>query len=159
MQLNKFLFVPLPSSQTFSNISVLLAHLKPQDSFMVIISDCSGFLGGESTNSLLERAKCYVLLGQKKIAIFDFTAILKEHRNHVQALCGRGFTYLMLNQQKVCFLLLFLSPVCLDLFLVLLDCFSYLPSVNITCHLPPVLVCANHIDMLSSLILHKAGRP
>ncbi|MCJ8741624.1 hypothetical protein PDJAM_G00072780 [Pangasius djambal] len=56
--------------------------------------------GGEATDSLLERARCYILLGQRKTAIFDFTAILKEHRNHVQALCGRGFTYLMLNQQK-----------------------------------------------------------
>ncbi|KAM9445362.1 tetratricopeptide repeat protein 34 [Clarias gariepinus] len=56
--------------------------------------------GGEATESLLERARCYVLLGQRKTAIFDFTAILKEDRNHVQALCGRGFTYLTLNQQK-----------------------------------------------------------
>ncbi|XP_027026144.2 uncharacterized protein ttc34 [Tachysurus fulvidraco] len=56
--------------------------------------------GGQASDSLLERARCYVLLGQRKTAIFDFTAILKEHRNHVQALCGRGFTYLMLNQQK-----------------------------------------------------------
>ncbi|KAI5612317.1 tetratricopeptide repeat protein 34, partial [Silurus asotus] len=56
--------------------------------------------GGEATESLLERAQCYVLLGQRKTAIFDFTAILKEHSHHVQALCGRGFTYLMLNQQK-----------------------------------------------------------
>ncbi|KAG7323027.1 hypothetical protein KOW79_012729 [Hemibagrus wyckioides] len=56
--------------------------------------------GGQATDSLLERARCYVLLGQRKTANFDFTAILKEQRNHVQALCGRGFTYLMLNQQK-----------------------------------------------------------
>ncbi|KTG31730.1 hypothetical protein cypCar_00019705 [Cyprinus carpio] len=51
-------------------------------------------------DSLLERARCYVLLGQWKTVIFDFTAVLKEHPDHVQALCGRGFTYLMLNQQK-----------------------------------------------------------
>lgn len=50
---------------------------------------------------MLERARCYALLGQRKTAIFDFTAILKEHPKHVQALCGRGFTYLTLNQQKV----------------------------------------------------------
>ncbi|XP_035239307.1 tetratricopeptide repeat protein 34 isoform X1 [Anguilla anguilla] len=56
--------------------------------------------GGEATESLLARARCYVLLGQRKTAIFDFSAILKEHTEHVQALCGRGFTYLMLNQQK-----------------------------------------------------------
>ncbi|XDV45897.1 hypothetical protein PO909_013908 [Leuciscus waleckii] len=58
--------------------------------------------GGGAIDSLLERAKCYALLGQWKTAIFDFTAILKEHPDHVQALCGRGFTYLMLNQQKEC---------------------------------------------------------
>uniref|UniRef100_A0A3B3W381 Tetratricopeptide repeat domain 34 n=1 Tax=Poecilia latipinna TaxID=48699 RepID=A0A3B3W381_9TELE len=58
--------------------------------------------GGEAEDSLFERARCYVLLGQRKTAIFDFSAILKEHQKHVQALCGRGFTYLMLNQQKEC---------------------------------------------------------
>ncbi|XP_042607027.1 tetratricopeptide repeat protein 34 [Cyprinus carpio] len=58
--------------------------------------------GGGAIDSLLERARCYALLGQWKTAIFDFTAILKEHPDHVQALCGRGFTYLMLNQQKEC---------------------------------------------------------
>ncbi|XP_072553272.1 tetratricopeptide repeat protein 34 [Salminus brasiliensis] len=56
--------------------------------------------GGEAIDSLLERARCYALLGQRKTAIFDFTTILKEHPNHVKALCGRGFTYLMVNQQK-----------------------------------------------------------
>uniref|UniRef100_A0A4W5PEK1 Tetratricopeptide repeat domain 34 n=1 Tax=Hucho hucho TaxID=62062 RepID=A0A4W5PEK1_9TELE len=58
--------------------------------------------GCEAANSLMERASCYVLLGQRKTAIFDFSSILKEHPDHVQALCGRGFTYLMLNQQKEC---------------------------------------------------------
>ncbi|KAM8830812.1 uncharacterized protein ttc34 [Synchiropus picturatus] len=58
--------------------------------------------GGDAVDSLLERAGCYVLLGQRKIAVFDFSAILKENPEHVQALCGRGFTYLMLNQQKEC---------------------------------------------------------
>ncbi|ROL46122.1 Tetratricopeptide repeat protein 34 [Anabarilius grahami] len=58
--------------------------------------------GGGAIDSLLERARCYALLGQWKTAIYDFTAILKEHPDHVQALCGRGFTYLMLNQQKEC---------------------------------------------------------
>ncbi|XP_059189015.1 tetratricopeptide repeat protein 34 [Centropristis striata] len=58
--------------------------------------------GGEGAESLLERGRCYALLGQRKTAIFDFSAILKEHPKHVQALCGRGFTYLMLNQQKEC---------------------------------------------------------
>nr|XP_020473902.1 tetratricopeptide repeat protein 34 [Monopterus albus] len=58
--------------------------------------------GGDAADSLLERARCYALLGQRKTAIFDFSTILKEHPKHVQALCGRGFTYLMLNQQKEC---------------------------------------------------------
>ncbi|CAJ1085469.1 uncharacterized protein ttc34 [Xyrichtys novacula] len=58
--------------------------------------------GGESADSLLERGRCYALLGQRKTAIFDFSAILKEHPKHVLALCGRGFTYLMLNKQKEC---------------------------------------------------------
>ncbi|XP_076840682.1 uncharacterized protein ttc34 isoform X2 [Brachyhypopomus gauderio] len=56
--------------------------------------------GGEAVDSLLERARCYVILGQKKTAVFDFTTILKEHPYHVKALTGRGLTYLMLNQQK-----------------------------------------------------------
>ena len=59
------------------------------------------FQGTQAADSLLERAKCYALLGQRKTAIFDFSAILKEQPEHVQALCGRGFTYLTLNQQKV----------------------------------------------------------
>ncbi|XP_034552300.1 tetratricopeptide repeat protein 34 [Notolabrus celidotus] len=58
--------------------------------------------GGKAVDSLLERARCYALLGQRKTAIFDFSAILKENPKHVQALCGRGFTYLILNQQKEC---------------------------------------------------------
>uniref|UniRef100_A0A8C7D077 Tetratricopeptide repeat domain 34 n=1 Tax=Oncorhynchus kisutch TaxID=8019 RepID=A0A8C7D077_ONCKI len=53
--------------------------------------------GCEAANSLMERARCYVLLGQRKTAIFDFSSILKEHPDHVQALCGRGFTYLIAN--------------------------------------------------------------
>ncbi|XP_057714915.1 tetratricopeptide repeat protein 34 isoform X2 [Corythoichthys intestinalis] len=65
-------------------------------SIAIIITD------GEATDSLLERGKCYALLGQRKTAIFDFSAILKENPKHVQALCGRGFTYLLLNQQKEC---------------------------------------------------------
>lgn len=59
------------------------------------------FSGGQAVDSLLERARCYALLGQQKTAIFDFSAILKDHPKHVQALCGRSFTFLMLNQQQV----------------------------------------------------------
>nr|XP_023697214.1 tetratricopeptide repeat protein 34 [Paramormyrops kingsleyae] len=58
--------------------------------------------GGEATESLLARGRCYARVGQHKTAIFDFTAILREHTEHVQARCGRGFTYLMLKQQKEC---------------------------------------------------------
>ncbi|KAL4646028.1 Tetratricopeptide repeat protein 34-like [Arapaima gigas] len=57
--------------------------------------------GGEAADSLLARARCYALLGQHKTAIFDFNAILREDSQNVQALCGRGFTHLMLNQRKV----------------------------------------------------------
>ena len=57
--------------------------------------------GGAAADSLLERARCYALLGQRKTAIYDFSAILKERPDHVHALCGRGFTYLTLDQQKV----------------------------------------------------------
>ncbi|KAK7896696.1 hypothetical protein WMY93_022021 [Mugilogobius chulae] len=56
----------------------------------------------DASESLLERARCYAFLGQRKTAIYDFSAILKDKPKHVQALCGRGFTYLMLNQQKEC---------------------------------------------------------
>ncbi|XP_037833060.1 tetratricopeptide repeat protein 34 isoform X2 [Kryptolebias marmoratus] len=58
--------------------------------------------GGDAADSLLERARCYVLLGQRKTAIFDFSAILREKPKHMHGLCGRGFTHLMLNQQKEC---------------------------------------------------------
>ncbi|XP_037136773.1 tetratricopeptide repeat protein 34 [Syngnathus acus] len=65
-------------------------------SIAIIIAD------GGAADSLLERGRCYALLGQRKTAIFDFSAILKEQPKHVEALCGRGFTYLLLNQQKEC---------------------------------------------------------
>uniref|UniRef100_A0A8C6SPU6 Tetratricopeptide repeat domain 34 n=1 Tax=Neogobius melanostomus TaxID=47308 RepID=A0A8C6SPU6_9GOBI len=61
-----------------------------------------GIMASEASESLLERARCYAFLGQRKTAIYDFSAILKDGPNNVQALCGRGFTYLMLNQQKEC---------------------------------------------------------
>ncbi|XP_050787081.1 tetratricopeptide repeat protein 34 isoform X2 [Gopherus flavomarginatus] len=63
-------------------------------SFAIIAS------GGYAEESLLTRARCYGHLGQKKTAIFDFNAILKEDPRNVQALSGRGFIYLALNQQK-----------------------------------------------------------
>nr|XP_033777253.1 tetratricopeptide repeat protein 34 isoform X2 [Geotrypetes seraphini] len=56
--------------------------------------------GGHAEDSLLARAQCYGHLGQKKTALFDFNAILKENPGNVKALCGRSFLYLLLNQQK-----------------------------------------------------------
>ncbi|KFZ61758.1 Tetratricopeptide repeat protein 34, partial [Podiceps cristatus] len=56
--------------------------------------------GGYAEDCLLIRARCYGRLGQKKTAIFDFNAILKEDPRNVQALSGRGFIYLALKQQK-----------------------------------------------------------
>ncbi|XP_054857753.1 tetratricopeptide repeat protein 34 [Eublepharis macularius] len=56
--------------------------------------------GGFAVDSLLTRARCYGHLGQKKTAIFDFNAILKEDPRNVQALSGRGFIHLALNQKK-----------------------------------------------------------
>lgn len=52
-------------------------------------------------DSLLTRARCYGQLGQKKTAMFDFNAILKEDPENAQALSGRGFIHLALNQKKV----------------------------------------------------------
>ncbi|XP_061781129.1 tetratricopeptide repeat protein 34 [Nerophis lumbriciformis] len=75
-----------------STIREAVAYL----SIAIIIS------GGGAAESLLERGRCYALLGQRKTAIFDFSTIIKEQPKHVQALCGRGFTYLLLNQQKEC---------------------------------------------------------
>nr|XP_056721507.1 tetratricopeptide repeat protein 34 [Euleptes europaea] len=56
--------------------------------------------GGFAVDSLLTRARCYGHLGQKKTAIFDFNAILKEDPGNVPALTGRGFIHLALNQKK-----------------------------------------------------------
>uniref|UniRef100_A0A8D2J977 Tetratricopeptide repeat domain 34 n=1 Tax=Varanus komodoensis TaxID=61221 RepID=A0A8D2J977_VARKO len=56
--------------------------------------------GGCDTESLLTRARCYGHLGQKKTAMFDFNAVLKISPANVQALCGRGFIHLALNQKK-----------------------------------------------------------
>ncbi|XP_054651459.1 uncharacterized protein ttc34 isoform X1 [Dunckerocampus dactyliophorus] len=82
----------LEGTRDESTVREAVAYL----SIAIIIS------GGEAAESLLERGRCYALLGQRKTAIFDFSAIIKEQPKHVQALCGRGFTYLLLNQQKEC---------------------------------------------------------
>ncbi|XP_043846588.1 tetratricopeptide repeat protein 34 [Dromiciops gliroides] len=56
--------------------------------------------GSLASESLLARARCYGHLGQKKTAIYDFNTILKTDPTNVQALCGRAFMHLVLNQQK-----------------------------------------------------------
>ncbi|XP_068934537.1 tetratricopeptide repeat protein 34 [Petaurus breviceps papuanus] len=56
--------------------------------------------GSQAKESLLARARCYGHLGQKKTAIYDFNTILRTDPTNVQALCGRAFMYLVLNQQK-----------------------------------------------------------
>ncbi|XP_051027402.1 tetratricopeptide repeat protein 34 [Acomys russatus] len=54
--------------------------------------------GSEASESLLVRARCYGLLGQKKTAIFDFNSMLREEPRNVQALCGRALVHLALDQ-------------------------------------------------------------
>ncbi|XP_076718792.2 tetratricopeptide repeat protein 34 [Callospermophilus lateralis] len=54
--------------------------------------------GTEASESLLVRARCYGLLGQKKTAVFDFNSALRAKPGNVQALCGRALVYLALDQ-------------------------------------------------------------
>ncbi|NXG54967.1 TTC34 protein, partial [Hemiprocne comata] len=80
----------LRDKQEEADIKEAIAYL----SFAIIAA------GGYAEDCLLIRAGCYGRLGQKKTAIFDFNAILKEDPRNVQALSGRGFIYLALKQQK-----------------------------------------------------------
>ncbi|KAF1589182.1 UNVERIFIED_CONTAM: Tetratricopeptide repeat protein 34, partial [Eudyptes pachyrhynchus] len=80
----------LKNKQEDADIKEAIAYL----SFAIIAS------GGYAEDCLLIRARCYGRLGQKKTAIFDYNAILKEDPRNVQALSGRGFIYLALKQQK-----------------------------------------------------------
>nr|Q5PPS5.2 RecName: Full=Tetratricopeptide repeat protein 34; Short=TPR repeat protein 34 [Xenopus laevis] len=80
----------LQSQQGDSYIKEAIAYL----SFAIIAS------GGHAKDSLLARARCYGQLGQKKTAIFDFNAILKDEPYNAEALSGKGFMHLTLNQQK-----------------------------------------------------------
>lgn len=57
--------------------------------------------GSEASESLLVRARCYGLLGQKKTALFDFNSVLRAEPGNVQALCGRALVYLALDQPQV----------------------------------------------------------
>ncbi|KFQ43438.1 Tetratricopeptide repeat protein 34, partial [Nestor notabilis] len=80
----------LKNKQEDADLKEAIAYL----SFAIIAA------GGYAEDCLLIRARCYGHLGQKKTAIFDFNAILKEDPRNVQALSGRGFIYLALKQQK-----------------------------------------------------------
>ncbi|NWX19507.1 TTC34 protein, partial [Aegotheles bennettii] len=80
----------LKDKQEDADIKEAIAYL----SFAIIAA------GGYAEDCLLIRARCYGHLGQKKTAIFDFNAVLKEDPRNVQALSGRGFIYLALKQQK-----------------------------------------------------------
>ncbi|XP_026718571.1 tetratricopeptide repeat protein 34 [Athene cunicularia] len=80
----------LKNKQEDADIKEAIAYL----SFAIIAS------GGYAEECLLIRAQCYGRLGQKKTAIFDFNAILKEDPRNVQALSGRGLIHLALKQEK-----------------------------------------------------------
>ncbi|KFO31780.1 Tetratricopeptide repeat protein 34 [Fukomys damarensis] len=54
--------------------------------------------GSTAIESLLVRARCYGLLGQKKTAMFDFNSVLRAEPGNIQALCGRALVYLSLDQ-------------------------------------------------------------
>ncbi|XP_075414465.1 tetratricopeptide repeat protein 34 [Tenrec ecaudatus] len=56
--------------------------------------------GGQASESLLARARCYGFLGQKKTAMFDFNTALRVEPENVQALCGRALVHLALGHQK-----------------------------------------------------------
>ncbi|OCT72844.1 tetratricopeptide repeat protein 34-like isoform X1 [Xenopus laevis] len=80
----------LRSQQGDTYIKEAIAYL----SFAIIAS------GGHAKDSLLARARCYGQLGQKKTAIFDFNAVLKDEPYNAEALSGKGFMHMTLNQQK-----------------------------------------------------------
>ncbi|XP_074781122.1 tetratricopeptide repeat protein 34 [Athene noctua] len=80
----------LKNKQEDADVKEAIAYL----SFAIIAS------GGYAEECLLIRAQCYGHLGQKKTAIFDFNAILKEDPRNVQALSGRGLIHLALKQEK-----------------------------------------------------------
>ena len=57
--------------------------------------------GGQASESLLTRARCYGFLGQRKTAMFDFNSVLRAEPRNVRALCGRALLHLALDQRKV----------------------------------------------------------
>ncbi|XP_068094949.1 tetratricopeptide repeat protein 34 [Hyperolius riggenbachi] len=80
----------LQSRQGESYLKEAVAYL----SFAIIAS------GGRAKASLLARGRCYGQLGQKKTAIFDFNAVLKDEPDNAEALCGKSFMQMTMNQRK-----------------------------------------------------------
>ncbi|XP_017175716.1 tetratricopeptide repeat protein 34 isoform X1 [Mus musculus] len=74
------------------------AHTREAIAYLSLAIFAAGSGGSES---LLVRARCYGLLGQKKTAMFDFNAILREEPGNVKALCGRALVHLALDQLQV----------------------------------------------------------
>lgn len=60
-----------------------------------------GPTGTQVSQSLLARARCYALLGQRKTALLDFNSALQAEPESVAALCGRGVLHLGLGRQQV----------------------------------------------------------
>ncbi|XP_054994200.1 tetratricopeptide repeat protein 34, partial [Sorex araneus] len=56
--------------------------------------------GTQAGQSLLARARCYALLGQRKTALLDFNAALRAEPGNVAALCGRALLHLALGRQQ-----------------------------------------------------------
>ncbi|XP_061457907.1 tetratricopeptide repeat protein 34 [Rhineura floridana] len=93
----------LMQSHCHSRAMTILKHKQGDSSIKEAILYLSFAIiaaGGHAVDSLLTRARCYGHLGQKKTAIFDFNAILKEDPTNAQALSGKGFVHLALNQKK-----------------------------------------------------------
>lgn len=57
--------------------------------------------GGQASESLLARARCYGFLGQRKTAMFDLDSLLRAEPGNVQALCGRALLHLALDRRQV----------------------------------------------------------
>ncbi|KAM5322615.1 tetratricopeptide repeat protein 34 isoform 2-T2 [Glossophaga mutica] len=56
--------------------------------------------GGQASESLLTRARCYGFLGQRKTAMFDFNSVLRAEPGNARALCGRALLHLALDQRQ-----------------------------------------------------------
>ncbi|KAF6112049.1 tetratricopeptide repeat domain 34 [Phyllostomus discolor] len=56
--------------------------------------------GGQASESLLARARCYGFLGQRKTALFDLDSLLRAEPENVRALCGRALLHLALDRRQ-----------------------------------------------------------